>query len=85
MSKSLFYVQCEVDSLFNSRQQSANADMISDMKSEIIVSRQYFFVDVLFLLLEKFKTIKIKPEKNTYTQANTCLLHISRNFKDIFK
>ena len=38
-----------------------------------------------FLPLQKFKTIKIKLEKNTYTQANTCLLHISRNFKDIFK
>ena len=35
--------------------------------------------------LQKFKTIKIKPEKNPYTQANTCLLHVSRNFKDIFK
>ena len=38
-----------------------------------------------FLPLQKFKTIKIKWEKNLYTQANTCLLHISRNFKDIFK
>ena len=38
-----------------------------------------------FLPLQKFKTIKTKLEKNTYTQANTCLLHISRNFKDIFK
>ena len=38
-----------------------------------------------FLPLQKFKTIKIKLEKNTYTQANMCLLHISRNFKDIFK
>ena len=35
--------------------------------------------------LQKFRTIKIKPEKNPYTQANTCLLHVSRNFKDIFK
>ena len=40
---------------------------------------------VFFLPLEKFKTIKIKLEKNTYTQANKRLPHISRNFKDIFK
>ena len=39
----------------------------------------------LFLPLQKFKTIKIELEKSTYTQTNTCLLHISMNFKDIFK
>ena len=38
-----------------------------------------------FLPLRKFRTIKIKLEKNSYTQTNACLLHISRNFKDIFK
>ena len=35
--------------------------------------------------LQNFRTIKIKPEKNPYTQANTCLVHISRNLKNIFK
>ena len=40
----------------------------------------WFFVP---LEKEKFKTIEIKLEKNPYTQANTCLLHTSRNFKDI--
>ena len=39
----------------------------------------------IFPQLQMFKIIKIKPEKNPYTQANTCLLHISRNFNDIFK
>ena len=38
-----------------------------------------------FLPLQKFITIKIKLEKNSYTQTNACLLHISRNFKHIFK
>ena len=38
-----------------------------------------------FLPLQKFKTIKIKPEKNPCAQASTCLIHVSRNFKDIFK
>ena len=38
-----------------------------------------------FLPLRKFRTIKIKLEKNSYIQTNACLLHISRNFKDIFK
>ena len=70
-------------SLSNSRRHSANADV----KSKIIVSRRHFFADVIFsATLQKFKTIKIKPEKiPLYTQTNTCLLHISRNFKDIFK
>ena len=44
------------------------------------------FVSVLFFLpLQKFKTIKIKREKNPYTQTNKCILHISRNFKDMRK
>ena len=34
-----------------------------------------------FLPLQKFITIKIKLEKNSYTQTNACLLHISMNFK----
>ena len=38
-----------------------------------------------FLPLQKFKTIEIEPEKNPYTQASMCLLHISRSFKDNFK
>ena len=46
---------------------------------------QHFFADVILCATwkGKFKTIKIKLEKNPYTQANTCLLHISRNFKDL--
>ena len=68
-------------SLSNSRRHLANADM----KSKIILSRRQFFADVIFLPLRKFRTIKIKLEKNSYTQTNVCLLHISRNFKDIFK
>ena len=31
-----------------SRQHSANADVIADVKSKIIVSRQHFFADVIF-------------------------------------
>ena len=38
-----------------------------------------------FLPLQKFKTIKIKLEKNPSTQKNRCLLHISRTFKDVFE
>ena len=74
-------------SLSNSHRHSANADMIADVKSKIIVSRRHFFADMIFSATsQKFKTIKIKPEKiPLYTQTNACLLHISRNFKDIFK
>ena len=63
----------------------ANADAIANIKSKIIVLCWHFFINVIFFLpFQKFKT-KIKLEKNPYTQANTCLLHILRNFKDIFK
>ena len=44
-----------------------------------------FLPKCFFLPFQKFKTINIKPEKNPYTQANTCLIQVSRNFKDIFK
>ena len=59
--------------------------MIADAKSKITVLPWHFFVDVIFLSLQKFKTIKIKPEKNPFNQTNTCLLRISRNFENIFK
>ena len=72
-------------SLSNSCRHLANVNVIAKVKSRITVSHQHFFADVIFLPLEKFKTIKIKSEKNFYTQTNTYLLHISRNFKDIFK
>ena len=36
------------DSLSNSRRHSANADVIADVKSKIIVSRRHFFADVIF-------------------------------------
>ena len=78
----LFIFICYI-SLSNSR--STNADMIADLKSKIIVFHRHFFADVIFLPLQKFRTIKIKPEKNPYTQTNTCFLLISRNFKGIFK
>ena len=45
----------------------------------------YFLPTWLFLPLRKFRTIKIKLEKSPYTQINASLLHISRNFEDIFK
>ena len=35
-------------SLFNSRQHSANADAIADVKSKIIISRRHFFANVIY-------------------------------------
>ena len=67
-------------SLSNSSQHSANADVIAYMKSKILVSRQHFFSDVIFSA-----TSKVQNYQNPYAQTNTCSLHISRNFKDIFK
>ena len=66
--------------LSNSRWHSANADVIADVKSNITVSRWHFFVDVIFSA-----TLKVQNYQNPYTQTNIRSLHISRNFKDIFK
>ena len=64
-------------SLSNSRQHSVNADVAADVNSKIIVSRRHFFADVIFSLTSKVENYqKKKLEKNTYTQANMCLLHI---------
>ena len=53
------------NSLSNSRRHSANADVIADVESKINVSRRHFFADVIFSTTsQKFKTIKIKPEKS---------------------
>ena len=83
----IFPEQLSNFSLSNSRQHSANVDVIADMKSKITKSRWYFFADMILCATwkGKFETIKIKLEKNPYTQTNMCLLHIARNFKNIFK
>ena len=44
-----------------------------------------FLLMWFFLPLEKFQTIKIKPEKDPYTQTNMCLLRMLRKFKEILK
>ena len=41
-----------------------NADVIADVKSKITVSRRHFLANVIFLPLQKFKTIKSKPVEN---------------------
>ena len=51
ISKNLttFVTECIfVSSLSNSRRHLANADVIADVKSKIIVSRRHFFADVIF-------------------------------------
>ena len=58
---------------------------LTTRKAKLLYHVSTFLPSWLFLSLEKFKTIKIKPEQNPYTNGNACLLHISRNFKDIFK
>ena len=50
----LSITQC---SLSNSRQHSTNADVIADMKSKIIVSRQHFFADMISFF--HFKSSKL--------------------------
>ena len=72
-------------SLSNSCWHLPNADVIAEVKAKSLYHIGTFLSMWFFLPLQKFRTIKIKLEKNTYTQANMCLQHISRNFKDIFK
>ena len=74
-----------VYSLSNSRRHSANADVIADVKSKIIESRRHFFADVIFFTTWKVQNYQNKTGKNPNIQTNTYLLHISSNFKDIFK
>ena len=74
------YMTYSIFSHSNSRRHLPNADVIADVKSKIIVSRRHFFADVIFSA-----TSKVQNYPNLYTQTNTCSLHISRNFKDIFK
>ena len=44
--------------------------------------QNHFIMSALFCQRD-FLYQKIKPKKKPYTQANMCLLHISRNFKVI--
>ena len=48
-----------LNSLSNSRRHSANADVIADVKSKIIVSRRHFFADVIFSA-----TLKVQKYQN---------------------
>ena len=55
------------NSLSNSRRHSANADVIADVKSKIIVSRRHFFADVIFSATSKVQNYQNKTgEKSLY-------------------
>ena len=71
-------------SLSDSHWHLANVNVIANVKSKITVSCQQFSSDVIFSATSKVQNYQIKPEKNPYTQANMCLLHISKNFIYIF-
>ena len=43
--------------------ESANADMIADVKSEIIVSRRHFFADMLFSATSKVQNYQKKQQQ----------------------
>ena len=74
-----------ISSLSNSRWHSANADVIADVKSEINVSRWHFFADVIFSATsQKFKTIKIKPEKNPSIPKQIRAYYIFQGILGIF-
>ena len=73
-------------SLSNSRRHSANAEVIANVKSKIIVSCRHFFADMIFSATSKVQNYQNKiREKSLKTQTNRCLLQTLRDFKDIFK
>ena len=52
-------------SIFNSRRHSANADVIADVKSKIIVSRRHFFADVIFSATSKVQNYQNKTREKS--------------------
>ena len=59
--------------------------MIAEVKSKIIVSRRHFLADVIFSATsQKFKTIKIKPEKNPSIPKQTRAYYIFQGILRIF-
>ena len=52
-------------SLSNSRRHSANADVIADVKSKIIVSCRHFFADMIFSATSKFQKYQNKTEEKS--------------------
>ena len=71
-------------SLSNSRRHLPNADVIPNVKSKIIISRQHFFAKVIFSVISIIQNYYDKATENSLYPQNMCLLHISRSFKDIF-
>ena len=91
----LLYLRCSttqrccflhlISSLYNSLRLFANADVIVDLKSNITVSRCHFFAGVIFSATLKVQNYQNKTGKKLLYPNKACLLHISRNFKDILK
>ena len=80
-----YYTISDYISLSNSHQHSANVNVIANAKSKIIVSCWHFFGNVVFSATSKVQNYQNKTRENFLHPNNTCLLHVSRNFKDIFK
>ena len=57
----------DIISLSNSFRHLANADVIADVKSKIIVSRQHFFADVIFFFaISKVQNYQKTREKSLH-------------------
>ena len=59
------YIHLHHISLSNLRRYSANADVIADMKSKIIVSRRHFFADVIFSPTSKVQNYQNKTREKS--------------------
>ena len=71
-----------IHSLSNSRRHSANADVIADVKSKIIVHVSIFLPTWFFLPLQKFKTIQISIPKQV--RAHYMFQGILKTFLNIY-
>ena len=67
VNKKFLQMSYFLHSLSNSRQHSANADVIANMKSKITVSRRQFFGDMIFSATSKVQNYQNKTtEKSLY-------------------
>ena len=69
---------CYFFSLSNSRRHSANADVIADVKSKIIVSHRHFFADVIFSATSKVQNYQNKTREKSLNLNKQVL---TTNFK----
>ena len=72
-------------SLSNSRGHSANADVIADVTSKIIVSRRHFFADVILSDISKVQNYQNKTGKKSLYRNKYVLTTYFKEFQRYFR